>query len=83
MSKVSVSSSIKRQTERCLRKANVCSKQKGKKEGFCNRLACLSPDNILYFNLGTRAYYCETCAREIQAVNPEFKLFEEFYSDTI
>lgn len=37
---------------------------KGKKDGNCNRQACQQP-GAFYFNVGTDAYYCESCARKI------------------
>jgi hypothetical protein len=37
---------------------------KGKKDGNCNRQACQQP-GATYFNVGTDAYYCESCARRI------------------
>lgn len=39
---------------------------KGKFDGNCNRTACQKPiagEN--WFNTSTRAYYCTTCARQI------------------
>ena len=40
-------------------------KIKGKKHGLCNRTACQSPDNIVWYNSGTYAYYCPKCAKLI------------------
>lgn len=42
---------------------------KGKKNGLCNRSACLSPLNVIFFNKGTHLYYCETCADLINEAN--------------
>lgn len=42
--------------------------QKGVKRGACNRSACLAPGAI-FFNSGSRAYYCPKCAREINRAN--------------
>ena len=43
---------------------------KGLLHGSCNRTACQRPGAI-YFNHGTRAYYCEMCAAELNRWNPE------------
>ena len=53
---------------------------KGKKNGNCNRTACQAPGAVFY-NKGTRAYYCRRCAEMIQAscfkFNDPFVLFDE------
>ena len=40
-------------------------KKKGQKNGHCNRMACQSPDNVVWYNSGTGAYYCPNCAQMI------------------
>ena len=40
-------------------------KVKGKKYGLCNRTACQSPKDIVWYFSGTNAYYCPKCARLI------------------
>ena len=42
---------------------------KGKKNGNCNRTACQSPENVTWFNSGTREYYCYVCAQLINERN--------------
>lgn len=37
---------------------------KGKEGGNCNRTTCQQP-HALYFNVGTNAYYCYECAKDI------------------
>jgi hypothetical protein len=44
-------------------------KSKGEYRGFCNRTACQSPNNVIYFNHSTRAYYCPACAALINEAN--------------
>jgi hypothetical protein len=43
---------------------------KGHHGGSCNVTACQLPASAFWFNHSTRAYYCETCARAINAANP-------------
>ena len=38
---------------------------KGEKNGRCNRTACGSRSNVVWYNRITRAYYCRSCAWEI------------------
>jgi hypothetical protein len=40
-------------------------KVKGEYKGLCNRKACQSPHNVVYFNSSTRKYYCPRCAKMI------------------
>lgn len=44
---------------------------KGKKNGACNRSACLSEHNVIFFNKGTRLYYCDICAKRINEFHEE------------
>ena len=44
-------------------------KIKGEKFGLCNRTACQSPDNVTWYNTGTRAFYCPKCANLINKAN--------------
>lgn len=44
-------------------------KEKGEYNGLCNRSACLSPHNVIYYNHSTRAYYCPSCAGRINEEN--------------
>jgi hypothetical protein len=37
-------------------------KDKGHYGGSCNVTACQLPNSAVWFNHGTRKYYCETCA---------------------
>jgi hypothetical protein len=37
-------------------------KIKGEFEGLCNRKACQTPENVVYYNTSTRMYYCPRCA---------------------
>ena len=41
-------------------------KLKGKKNGNCNVTACQRP-GATWWNVGTRAYYCEHCAKRINS----------------
>ena len=41
---------------------------KGLKNGSCNRRGCQKP-GATWFNKGTRAYYCESCAEKINGFN--------------
>lgn len=41
---------------------------KGKKGGRCNVTACQEP-GAWYFNKSTSAYYCRSCARDINRAN--------------
>lgn len=54
-------------------KGKTVSKQqekiKGKKHGLCNRTACQSPKNVVWYNFGTYAYYCPECAKLINKAN--------------
>jgi len=38
---------------------------KGEKNGKCNRSACLSEDDVTWYNSGTYKYYCCKCAELI------------------
>ncbi len=42
---------------------------KGEYKGRCNRRACQSPDNVVWYNSSTRAYYCPVCASAINKFN--------------
>jgi len=46
-------------------------KLKGVKDGNCNRTACQAP-NAIWWNTGTRAYYCHHCAITIQRSENDF-----------
>jgi hypothetical protein len=48
-------------------------KFKGHYDGFCNRSACLSPDNVRFYNIGSYAFYCEDCAHLLNSTNRRFK----------
>lgn len=41
----------------------------GEKDGRCNRTACGSRHEVVWYNRGSRAYYCEYCATEINRHN--------------
>ena len=43
----------------------VCGKVKGQKHGLCNRTACQSPHNVIFFHHSNKAYYCPSCAHEL------------------
>ncbi len=43
--------------------------QKGQKNGFCNRTACMTIHNVIFFNHSTRKYYCPKCASDINEMN--------------
>lgn len=45
---------------------------KGKKNGKCNRSCCLSPVDVVFYNKGSRAYYCPECAMIINDSNKNF-----------
>lgn len=46
-------------------------KIKGERNGLCNRTACQTPDDVIFFNKGTDKYYCPECAFKInQACRP-------------
>ena len=38
---------------------------KGEKDGLCNRGACQTPEDVIFFNKSTRKYYCPECAFQI------------------
>ncbi len=42
---------------------------KGQFGGFCNRMDCLSPIDVCYFNYSTRKFYCEECATMLNEEN--------------
>lgn len=44
---------------------------KGKRNGSCNRMACLTPlaGQENWFNHGTSAWYCRACAMKINTAN--------------
>lgn len=42
---------------------------KGEKDGRCNRTACGSRRDVVWYNRGSRAYYCKRCAFEINRYN--------------
>jgi len=44
---------------------------KGLQNGSCNRRACQSP-GATWFNIGTRAYYCQPCALKINRINADY-----------
>ena len=46
-------------------------KKKGEKNGLCNRKACLSPNDVVFYNKGTRKYYCCSCAQFINDANKD------------
>lgn len=41
---------------------------KGKEGGSCNRSACQAP-NAIWFNHGSRSWYCEDCRRDLERAN--------------
>lgn len=43
---------------------------KGKKNGRCNRTACGSRRDVVWYNRGSQAYYCEACAVLINRYRP-------------
>lgn len=45
-------------------------KVKGQKNGLCNRRACQSPKDVIFYNKGTSKYYCYGCAVMINKFNP-------------
>ena len=53
---------------------------KGVKFGHCNRSACLSPSNVIFFNVGTEKYYCLDCAVDLNEVNP-MDAYRKMYPD--
>jgi len=44
-------------------------KVKGEFNGLCNRSACLSPNDVTWYNHSTRLYYCKSCAMHLNYVN--------------
>jgi len=46
-------------------------KVKGRKDGLCNRGICQSPDEVVFYNKGTRKYYCPNCADRINYANKD------------
>ena len=46
---------------------------KGLFNGSCNVTACQLPNSAHWFNHSTRAYYCGTCARELNRVNSDYR----------
>ncbi len=44
---------------------------KGKRGGSCNRHACQAP-GANYWNRGSYAWYCESCALDINRANRDF-----------
>jgi len=42
---------------------------KGREGGACNRAACQKP-GARWWNTGSRAWYCDECARRINAYTP-------------
>lgn len=42
---------------------------KGEKNGLCNRSACQTPDDVVFYNKGTHKYYCPHCANAINRAN--------------
>lgn len=44
---------------------------KGVKNGFCNRGACLSDQNVIFYNRGSRKYYCDKCSLRINEFHEE------------
>lgn len=53
---------------------NAHPKLKGKQGGNCNRTACQLP-NAYYYNTGTGAYYCDSCAYDIGTHDMGLNLF--------
>jgi len=47
-------------------------KFKGQFSGLCNRSACLSPREVIWYNWGSHAFYCEDCARMLNRENKRF-----------
>lgn len=47
-----------------IQEGNERLEKKGKKGLDCNTITCQQPDAI-YYNSGTKAYYCKTCAIKI------------------
>lgn len=54
----------------------VLNEDKGLEGGSCNRTACQRPKAV-YFNTGTRKFYCKSCALLIHRANPDYKLFPD------
>lgn len=48
-------------------------KIKGAKNGLCNRMVCLSPTDVIWFNHSTRMYYCTKCATLLNNVNDDLE----------
>ena len=48
---------------------NTTVKVKGEYNGLCNRTACQSPNEVVYFNHSTEKYYCPSCAKKINEYN--------------
>jgi len=40
-------------------------KIKGELNGLCNMSRCLSPNNVVWYNHGSMAYYCPKCAESL------------------
>ena len=47
-------------------------KDKGHKNGHCNRTACQSPNSVTWYNHSTRLYYCPSCANTLNMVNADW-----------
>ena len=46
-------------------------KVKGEKHGLCNRSACQTPEDVVFYNKGTRKFYCPVCADLINNANKD------------
>ena len=54
----------------------------GNKGGLCQRSACRAP-GADWFNHSTRAYYCATCAREINLFDEQTGDGERLYGHSL
>lgn len=60
-------------------------KKKGQKNGICNRSACMSSvlEEVIFYNKGTRKYYCGNCALLINNANKNhpdtFRIIKDKY----
>jgi len=54
-------------------------KIKGEKHGLCNRTACQSSFNVIWFNHSTGKYYCTECAIMLNEDICNAKYAQELY----
>lgn len=54
-------------------KSEMLKLTKGFHNGLCNRQACLSPIDVVYFNHSTRKFYCKKCAVLLNNVNDDLE----------